>query len=242
MKNSMLAYLAYMLFFALLMGAIIITPLLSFKEDMGVYYNAFSYTCHQKISRSLCLFSGSSGYWIGDCTPQNGTFVDTIEDRLQIKEVYGSVIGYKMPVCSRDIGLYLAMLIGGLAYPFCRRIDDRRVMPAKYLVAAMVPLGIDGTVQLLSDLGLLPFAYESTNELRLITGAIAGVAAAFYAIPILVNLVSGGEDEPESKAGDKAEEPPKPVAAAKEVEKPKAKKKPSGSLRALPEEKPKSAN
>ncbi len=208
MKNAHLAYLLYMLFFALLLGAIFITPLLSFSQDMGAFYSGFSYTCHQKISRSLCLFSDGKGYWVGDCTPQNGVFVDSVEDRTQIKEVYGDVVGYKMPVCSRDLGLYLAMFIGGLAYPFVRRIDDRYVMPAIYLVAAMVPLGIDGTVQLLSDLGLLPFVYESTNEIRLLTGAIAGVAAAFYAIPILVNLVSAGEDDAAAAVSRKRMEKP----------------------------------
>jgi uncharacterized membrane protein len=204
MEKATVAYLAYMLFFALLLGGIFATPLLAFSHDMSASYTAFSYTCHQKISRSLCVFSDGKGYWVGDCTPQNGTFVDTVGDREQIREAYGSVVGYKMPVCSRDIGLYLSMFIGGLAYPFVRRIKDRYVYPAIYLVIALVPLGIDGTVQLLSDLGLLPFMYESTNELRLITGAIAGIAAAFYAIPILVNFIAGPEDDgpPPARKGD----------------------------------------
>ncbi len=131
--------------------------------------------------------------------------------------------GFKVPVCARDVGLYLSMLFGGLVYPLVRRINDRYVYPAIYLVIAMVPIGIDGTVQLLSDIGLLPFVYESTNELRLITGFIAGFVAAFYAIPILVNLASG-DGGAEAVGGKKREgpkeeaKPPETKAVAKTTE------------------------
>jgi uncharacterized membrane protein len=190
MERQLLVYMAYIAFFALLLGSVFLTPYLAFSSDVGFSYSAFSATCHQKISRSLCLFSGGSGYWIGDCLPQAGKFVNDPADRTRIRVDNDGAVGYKMPVCSRDIGLYGAMLIGGIAYPFARRLNERKVYPAIYLVLAVVPLGLDGGVQFVSELGLLPFVYESTNFMRVATGAIAGFAAAFYAIPILVNLFS----------------------------------------------------
>ena len=190
MKNEELAYLLYMSFMSLLVLSIFIIPFLAFTSDMGWAYGAFSVTCHQKLSRSLCLFSDGTSYWVGDCSRQAGEFVSTQADRTQIKVQDGVVTGYKMPVCSRDIGLYGAMLLGGIAYPLSRDLRDRRVWPAIWLVLAVVPLALDGGVQLVSELGLLPFVYESTNMIRLLTGAIAGFVAAFYAIPILVNLFS----------------------------------------------------
>ncbi|HSB47583.1 MAG TPA: DUF2085 domain-containing protein [Candidatus Bilamarchaeum sp.] len=196
MENARIVYALYMGFFALLMGSILITPYLAFSSDMGGVYGAFAATCHQKLSRSLCLFNGAGGYWIGDCVPQTGAYVEN--DRTQIRVQNDSVTGYKLPVCSRDIGLYGAMLLGGLIYPFVKKIGDRKVYPAIWLVVAIVPLGLDGSIQLVSELGLLPFVYESTNLIRLLTGAIAGIAAAFYAIPILVNIFS--RDEPAAKA------------------------------------------
>jgi uncharacterized membrane protein len=188
METPLIVYAAYMLFFFLLVGAIILTPILAFSGDMSASYAAFSVTCHQKISRSLCIFSDGNGYWIGDCLPQTGQFVADPADRSEIRVQGGAITGYKMPVCSRDIGLYAAMLLAGAAYPFVRRLDDTEVMPAIYLIVALIPLGIDGGVQLVSELGILPFVYESTNAMRVLTGGIAGLAAAFYAIPILVNL------------------------------------------------------
>ena len=48
-------------------------------------------------------------------------------------------------------------------------------------------------VQLVSELGALPFVYESTNMMRIITGLIAGITAALYVIPILVNMLTTEE-------------------------------------------------
>lgn len=198
MDRNQVVYGAYMTFFVMLIGLIFAIPLLAFKSDVSALYSAFSYTCHQKLSRSLCLFNNEKGYWIGDCMPQTGTFANNATDRLQIR-AEGENIGYKMPVCSRDVGLYGAMLIGGLMYPFVRRLKDRQMYPAIYLVLAIVPLGLDGSVQLISETGILPFVYESTNMMRLFTGAIAGFAAAFYAIPVLVNMLSDSEKTTKKK-------------------------------------------
>ncbi len=190
MSRAGLAYTGYMLFFIVFVGLILITPLLAFEHDVDTLYSVFSTTCHQKMSRSLCLFSGSEGYWIADCTTQTGEFVTERVDRTLIRVESRDGIGYKMPVCARDIGLYAAMLLGGIAYPLARRIEDRELYPAIFLVIALIPIGLDGGVQLVSEIGLLPFVYESTNTIRLFTGAIAGFAASFYAIPLLVNMAS----------------------------------------------------
>lgn len=189
-----------MLFFVVLVGLMVATPLLAFGSDQSALYGAFSYTCHQKISRSLCIFSDGASHWLGDCTPQNGTLVNTLADRTTIKVALDGVTGYKMPACSRDFGIYGAMLLGGLVYPFVRRLDDRDVWPAIWLVVALVPIALDGGIQLLSDMGVLPFVYESSNAVRLLTGGLAGIASAFYAIPLLMNMFGAGEKSAAKKA------------------------------------------
>jgi uncharacterized membrane protein len=204
MKRAYIIYGAYMLFFLVLVGTIVATPLLSFAGSQSALYSAFSYTCHQKISRSLCIFSDDTTHWLGDCTPQNGTFVNTLADKTTVSVVIDGITGYKMPVCSRCFAIYAAMLFGGLIYPFVRKLNNKEVWPAKWLILALVPIGIDGTVQLLSDVRLLPFVYESTNEIRLITGGLAGLAAAFYAIPLLMNMFDAEEEtKPAQKAAKK---------------------------------------
>lgn len=215
MDRDLLIYAAFIAFFAILMGLILATPILSFSQDMSAYYKAFAWTCHQKISRSLCVFTDGKSYWIGDCTPQNGVFISDEADRTQVEVVETSpagatITGYKMPVCSRDVGIYGAMLFGALVYPLMRDIRSKSVWPAAWLILAMVPLGIDGTVQLVSEFGFLPFVYESTNAIRLATGALAGFAAAIYAIPILMNMFGEPDGEQAAPPAKKTGLPARP--------------------------------
>lgn len=85
---------------------------------------------------------------------------------------------YKFPVCSRDMAIYLAMLAGLLIFPLFRDIKSEE-WPSKWLlVAAAIPIAIDGGTQLV---GLR----ESSNLLRILTGAIIGFALPFYILPML---------------------------------------------------------
>lgn len=195
MKSEQMVYLVYVVFFLLLVGTVFMVPILAFHQDMDWAYNAYGYTCHQKISRSICIFNNTNGFQLGDCTPQIGNFIDSKIDKTTTGIGNQSEFGYKIPVCARDVGIYGSMLLGAIAYPFVRKLEDRKVYPAIFLVLAIVPLGIDGSVQLLSELGFLPFIYESTNMIRLATGFVAGFASSFYAIPILMNMFGGREHQ-----------------------------------------------
>lgn len=204
MDRPQIIYSAYVLLFLLINASFLAIPYLAFSEDMGATYKLVRDLgiCHQKISRSLCLFGDGLGYWISDCTKQNGSFAAGSTDRVAEMVEIGNAKGYKMPVCARDFGIYAAMLLAALAYPFVRRLDEKRMYPALYLLLAMVPIALDGGIQFLSDVGWVPFSYESTNAMRILTGAIAGAAASFYAIPLTINLFSGdGGPKKRAKSG-----------------------------------------
>lgn len=173
----------YIFFFAVLFifnSFIFLTSYLASvgNSAAGGLYVAFAPTCHQLTSRSLCLFKSHSdgGYSIGDCFPTSElsfSHANTV--------AYPDKIGYKIPVCSRDVAIYLAMLAGLVLLPFLQKIGSEDWPSRWILVAAAIPTAIDGTTQLF---GLR----ESTNLLRLITGAIIGVALPFYILPILNSL------------------------------------------------------
>jgi len=194
MEREKTIYLIFLVFLMLLVGSIALVPLLASEQDMGWAYAVFGPTCHQKMSRSQCLFKSQQAFWVADCTDQSGLFVTGSADREALVVERDGAVGYKFPVCARDVGIYGAMLLGAIAYPFMFGIPNRKVYPVIYLVIALIPIGIDGSLQLVSELGLLPFIYESTNLIRLLTGAIAGFVAALYSIPILVNMFSSPED------------------------------------------------
>lgn len=94
-------------------------------------------------------------------------------------------MGYKVALCARDIAIYAAMVVGGIAFLFVRK----RLRPVPLLLYALLglgPIGLDGFSQLL---GYAPFEFwpvrESPPELRVITGAIFGLMNVWLAFPYL---------------------------------------------------------
>lgn len=81
------------------------------------------------------------------------------------------LFGVPMPICARCVGIYGGMFLGILAFwavPLLRE----KVMRTVALVCA-APLAIDGLTQLA---GLR----ESTNDLRIATGTVAGLAFGLW--------------------------------------------------------------
>ncbi len=166
-------YAIYMALVILLTIPILVAPLIA-ESKPAVFTEIQSYyspLCHQLTSRSLCYFPEKGT--IGDCFSS----LSFSESKQEMVTTNGAV-GYKFPVCSRDIGIYLFMLIGGVIFAFRNKLDSKEIPPAIWLIAALIPIGIDGGGQII---GL----WESTNLIRLITGAIAGVAVPFYLIPMM---------------------------------------------------------
>ena len=77
----------------------------------------------------------------------------------------------QMSFCARDTGIFLGLVLG-----FMYASRKKIVLTLPLVIAA---IGLDGTIQLLTD-------YESTNPKRLITGLIAGVATGI-AIKIIAD-------------------------------------------------------
>ena len=70
----------------------------------------------------------------------------------------------QMPFCARDVGIF-----AGLALGFIGSLGRRVELTLPIVILCLLPIGLDGTIQLVTD-------YESTNPKRVITGLIAGIA------------------------------------------------------------------
>ncbi|HEV7240074.1 MAG TPA: DUF2085 domain-containing protein [Thermoanaerobaculia bacterium] len=81
------------------------------------------------------------------------------------------LFGAPMPICARCVGIYGGMLIGILAFWAVPLLRERVMRGVAFAAAA--PLALDGLTQLT---GLR----ESTNELRIATGVIAGLAFGLW--------------------------------------------------------------
>ena len=157
---------------------IFIAPFIAISTPgaFGALQAIYAPTCHQLASRSLCYFENGS---LMDCAQPNQGVTG------RAAEVFSNGIeGFRFPVCARDLGIYGAMLFGAIAFALLRGAGDRRVPNIIYFVILLVPIAIDGGTQLLGF-------RESTNTLRLVTGALAGIAVPFYMIPILNTFANG---------------------------------------------------
>ena len=79
--------------------------------------------------------------------------------------------GAPMPICARCVGIYAGMLLGILAFWAVPLLREKVMRGVAFAAAA--PLALDGLTQLA---GLR----ESTNELRIATGIVAGLAFGLW--------------------------------------------------------------
>ena len=172
-----LGYKIYMVFMALFLAPILLAPQITMaSESMGqLVQDVYHLTCHQIDSRSICFFPATGEY--GECAA-HGEEVNTGKPIV----MYNGLEGFKLPVCSRDIGIYLFAFIGGIAMYFMKKNNDLQTPHPIYFIIALIPVALDGGTQLI---GLR----ESTNLLRLVTGGIAGFAFPFYLVPIMNRLM-----------------------------------------------------
>jgi uncharacterized membrane protein len=178
LKKYKLIYFFVLISLFLFNLLIFITPFLSslgFSELANGLYFGFSFTCHQLNSRSLCLFENS----IEDCTP-NSSKLELKKSVIVEKE---NKIGYKFPVCSRDIGIYFSMLLGVIVWGIKNKKNllSSHIPNRLYFFLVLLPLAIDGTAQLFGF-------WESSNLIRLLTGGLVGFFAGYFIVPLLNNF------------------------------------------------------
>jgi uncharacterized membrane protein len=94
-----------------------------------------------------------------------------------------------MAFCQRDLAIYGAIFLGGVIYAWLRHMDFRALSIWVYIAVGVVPMGLDGGLQLLSyalwSLDLIPHPYEATPLSRTITGMLFGLGAVGAAYPYL---------------------------------------------------------
>lgn len=203
-------YLAIVnLFMFLYFGLAVLAPVLmkaGATLPANVLYTIYKPLCHQFGFRSFFLFGEQAFYPLEEAGIQNVlTFeeVTGFEDldnpaarsRLQARQFTGDeTVGYKMALCERDIAIYSGIFLFGLVYA----ATNRRLKPLHWMawvLIGMAPIGLDGFSQLFSQMewsaleNILPYR-ESTPFLRVLTGALFGIATAWFAYPYMEESMS----------------------------------------------------
>lgn len=184
---------------------------LDIRQPAYAIYGMYSPLCHQFAFRTWFLFGEQSAYpralaGVPGLQPLESYTQDVIAGRTVAadttlntwspflvevsREFIGNErMGWKMALCERDIAIYGALWFGALIFsiPYVRS----RLRPVPlwlYIFLGILPIGIDGGVQLLSEIPALSGLFamrETTPFFRTLTGAMFGLMNAWLAFPYL---------------------------------------------------------
>jgi uncharacterized membrane protein len=163
-------------------------------------YRGYGLVCHQLSFRSFFVFGEQLVY------PREAAHVhdlltysqatglgeaSTVTDLYQARDFVGNPeVGYKIALCQRDIAIYVGILLFGLVFA----LTGRRLPGLPWylwVLLGMVPIGLDGLSQLLSQppMDFLPYR-ESTPYLRSLTGFLFGFSTAWFGYPMVEETMS----------------------------------------------------
>ena len=160
-------------------------------QPATIIYRVYGSMCHQLAFRSWFLFGEQSAYPRESAGVDNllsyeqATGLDSQDLWLARQFVGNEVLGYKIALCERDTSIYLSILAFGLIFV----LSGRRIRSIRWywwILLALVPVGLDGVSQFISQppLQLIPYR-ESTPLLRAITGALFGFFTAWFGYPMV---------------------------------------------------------
>ena len=184
MKRGSIIYIITILITVFL---IFLVPLIGIFNDHASAYlhSLFRPFCHQYAYRSLCIQKEMP--FITNCLKpsENATAYLFINSKVMVKNIsfsksdIGIVRPYKIktdkvkyvfPVCARDTGFYVGLLIGIIIF---RKKNIKISIPLYILF--IIPFLADGMLQLI-------FNYESSNMTRILTGLVAGSATSIVVL------------------------------------------------------------
>lgn len=146
--------------------------------------------CHQLPQRSWFLFGPQFAYTLPELAERVGT--GAVPGPFQRDFLGNEAVGYKVALCQRDTAIYGAILLFGLLYSLLRHRWKVPPLPWwAYLGFGILPMLLDGGYQFLSYVLALFWpngpisAHETTPVLRVITGALFGLATVWLAYPLV---------------------------------------------------------
>jgi len=160
-----------------------------------IFYGFYGFFCHQLAFRSIFLFGRQWAYPRELAGVQGllpfGTATGISEaDLFAARDFIGdNILGFKVALCERDLGMYMGILVFGFLFSMFRKRFSGLPLWA-WLVFALIPIGVDGGTQLLSQLpipsieNIFPLR-ESTPLLRAATGFIFGFGTAWLTFPVI---------------------------------------------------------
>ncbi len=176
------------------------------ETPANLIYRMYKPLCHQFGFRSFFLYGEQPFYPLAEAgmtgykTFEEVSGIPNLDDpysftRFEARNYIGDeTVGFKVALCERDVAIYLAIMGFGVVYGLTgRRLKSLHWM--LWLLIGIGPIGLDGFSQLFSQFNwewlnaLVPYR-ESTPFLRVLTGALFGLATAWFAYPNIEDSMS----------------------------------------------------
>ncbi len=178
-------------------------------------YRLYSTQCHQMAQRSYFLFGPQVTYSLTEL--QEAGFEAT--DAATLGAILGNEqAGWKVAWSDRMVAMYTALLVFGLLYGLARSSRRRPLRPISpwLFLGLLVPMALDGSTHLVSDLRGIGEGFRATNSwlaaltanalptsfyagdawgsfnawMRLLTGALFGLALVSSFYPEMETIVA----------------------------------------------------
>jgi uncharacterized membrane protein len=133
-------------------------------------YTLYRPACHQRPERSY-FYGGPSVVYSVEELDAAGVDTDPFARAIGNEQV-----GWKVAFCERDVAIYGSIFLTGIAYALLRKRLGAKPMRLRYFLLFLVPMAVDGVLQLFG-------VYESTWVMRTVTGALFGIGAVLFAYP-----------------------------------------------------------
>jgi len=203
----------WIVLFGIVFGAYVGLPFLApvmmhigWKGAGNTIYFIYSLLCHQLPQRSYFLFGPKVSYSMSELQA-NGM---EISNFLTMRRFIGNTqMGWKVAWSDRMISLYTTIwLFGVIWWPIRRRLPK---LPIWLMILFLLPMVIDGTTHLVSDISGLGQGFRETNQwlanlsnhvfsqgfyfgdawgsfnsiMRLVTGSLFGLGVAWILFPMV---------------------------------------------------------
>lgn len=177
-----------------------------YTEAASATYTAYATQCHQLPQRSFFVFGPQLSYPLAKIQ----TAWHATNDASILRQFIGNEeMGWKVAWSDRMVALYGSIWLAGMAYGLLRR--HVKPLPLSVFALLALPMVVDGTTHMLSDLAGIGQGFRDTNvwlaswtgntlppsfyagdalgsfnsSMRLITGMLFGVGVVWLAFPYL---------------------------------------------------------
>ena len=203
----------WILMFGIVFGVFVLLPFLAptlmqigWQNPANAIYFVYSFLCHQLPERSYFLFGPKLMVSLPEI---QAAWQNTLNPLVLRKFIGNAQMGWKVAWSDRMVSMFTSIWVFGLLWWLLRR--RIKSLPLWGLVLLILPMAIDGTTHLVSDLAGIGQGFRDSNAwlalltqnrlpasfyagdvwgsfnawMRLLTGAIFGLGIVWFGFPYL---------------------------------------------------------